>query len=87
MNPAVRVGHNADTYEIVANGSSWPPTGEIIRGWFKSFRVWLSLPWRNPKIYFRYVKWRLENRGNEEFGMDCAIDEMQVVRWYDWAHV
>ena len=29
MNPAVRVGHNADAYEVVANGSSWPPTGEV----------------------------------------------------------
>lgn len=70
-------------------GGAWPALGPSIRG------VWANRIWRwiiptllkSSKINRRLKMWMKENSQNYEPGVDCLINEMQVLIINGWAHV
>lgn len=91
LNPDVRVGYNPAAYAAVhpAGRSPWPPMAEAIRGvWWN--RVWR---WLTPTVHKKWLvkrrlrKWEREGNERHEPGLQCLINEMQVLRWNGWAHV
>ena len=90
LNPDVRVGYNPEAYAVVhQGGDTWPPLGQSIRGvWNNRFWRWLIPTVLKSSQINRQVKaWMRENSQHYEPGVDCLINEMQVLIANGWAHV
>ena len=91
VNPNVRVGYNGSAYETVnpAGGRSWLSVWDIVVGiWQNRLLRWSRWLWsRDGIIESRLAGWRGENPGEEEYGENCLVSEMQVLLWNGWAHV
>lgn len=103
LNPNVRVGYSQAAYEAVhpppgpssssseEGGGVWPPVGQRIKGiWANRLRRWTTgtvlQRWR---IGRRVRAWEGEgpSGGAYEAGVECLINEMQVLVANGWAHV
>ena len=90
LNPEVRVGYDSEAYAVVhQGGDAWPPLGQSIRGvWNNRFWRWLIPTFLKSSQIYRHVKaWMRENSQHYEPGVDCLINEMQVLIANGWAHV
>jgi hypothetical protein len=85
------VGYNGEAY-LATNptAGSWLSSWEILTGlWENRLRRWFTT------VYFKelVVRWRVrawegkEGRGEKENGVNCLINEMQVLVENGWAHV
>lgn len=90
LNPDVRVGYKPEDYTKVHGGdSAWPSLGPSIQGvWANRFWRWI-IPtfFKSSRINRRLKTWMKENSQNYEPGVDCLINEMQVLITNGWAHV
>jgi hypothetical protein len=88
LNPKVRVGYNMTAYEAVNPGGSWLSSWQILSGlWENRIRRFItSARWHEMTIRRRLNKWKQENPGDEELGLFCLVDEMQVLLWNGWRH-
>ena len=89
LNPQVRVGYNAEAYTAVHQYRAWPPTSEILKGiWINRFWRWITPTLaKDWKIRRRLQKWKKQNPKESEPGVNCLINEMQVLVPNGWAHV
>ena len=91
LNPRVRVAYSGEAYLATnPNEGSWLSSWEILTGlWENRLRRWFTT------VYFKewVVRWRVstwegkEGRGEKEHGINCLINEMQVLIENGWAHV
>ncbi|KAG0135435.1 cryptococcal mannosyltransferase 1-domain-containing protein [Tuber indicum] len=83
LNPNVRVAYKAKGWELVRRGVGWPGRWERVRGGVVGVvTAVLRLPWGNGKVAGRIREW-----GGSEPGVDCLIDEMQVLVDNGWKHL
>ncbi len=89
LNPDVRVGYSHKAYEAVHQDAIWPPLGESIRGvWMNRFRRWLvPTAIKSSMITQKVNNWMKGISDNYEPGVDCLVNEMQVLIANGWAHV
>lgn len=90
MNPSVRVAYNPAAYDIVAGaGRWWPSSTDRFRGiWWNRLVRWTTSTWpQRWRIKRRVGKWEAERTENYEPGMNCLINEMQVLIANGWAHL
>lgn len=89
LNPNVRVGYNGAAYSKV-HAEPWVSTWQIVwGGWENRVRRWLSTDWVEKAGLRRQVaKWARQGEWErEEKGVECLINEMQVLVANGWAHV
>ncbi|CAZ83492.1 unnamed protein product [Tuber melanosporum] len=83
LNPNVRVAYKAKGWELVRRGVGWPGRWERVRGGVVGVvTAVLRLPRGNGKVAGRIREW-----GGSEPGVDCLIDEMQVLVDNGWKHL
>lgn len=92
LNPNVRVGYSGLAYEAVHSlkTSPWISSFSIALGtWTNRILRWVTTPYFKEKVVEgRLAAWRAKDpENNEERGMFCLINEMQVLIWNGWAHV
>lgn len=90
LNPDVRVGYKPEGYaKVHEGGGAWPSLGPSIRGvWTNRFWRWIIPTFlKSSRINRRLKTWMKENSQNYEPGVDCLINEMQVLITNGWAHV
>ena len=89
VNPAVRVGHSRTAYLAVNPGGSWPSHFEMwIDLWKTRLLTWLPWPnFRRWSIGKRVQAWKAEEKGRDEPGQFCIVDETQVLKQNGWTHV
>ncbi|KAK4505662.1 hypothetical protein PRZ48_003627 [Zasmidium cellare] len=91
LNPNVRVGYSGPAYEAVhsLSTSPWLSSYEIALGaWTNRILRWITTPYfKEQVVKGRVGMWRKKAEGNEEKGVFCLINEMQVLIWNGWAHV
>lgn len=98
LNPNVRVGYNADAYDAVNTGSdgasgarSWVGSASVVHGsWENRILRWFTTTWFDERtVTSRIAKWKKEGgrEEREEKGVNCLINEMQVLVGNGWAHV
>ena len=85
VNPNVRVGYTKEAYEAVRE---WPGIWERVRSWGRGMLMgMLGMPWRDAKVGRRVKEWEGARVGNREVGVDCLVDEMQILAANGWKHV
>lgn len=89
VNPHVKVGYNKGAYDYM-NG----PEGDLelgsffCRSWENRLRRWFTTDWfRLRVVRARLKQWEQKDSSNREVGIDCMINEMQVLVHNGWAHV
>ena len=83
LNPNVRVVYRAKRWGLVRQGAGWPGIWDRVWGGIVGFvTALLGLPWGNGKVVGRVREW-----GRSEPGVDCSIDEMQVLVDNMWKHL
>lgn len=89
VNPHVRVGYNLPAFEAM-NGRA----GEVslfqflIKSWENRFRRWATTDWFKLRVVKqRLAQWKKADSSRSEPGVDCLINEMQVLVANGWAHV
>lgn len=101
LNPNVRVSYNLTTYPIVnpdfgePPGKPWPAGLDMVTGiWGNRITRWLGWIklWSESSVVKRRVrKWVKEGKKigekREEPGIECLVDEMQVLFHNGWQHV
>lgn len=88
LNPRVRVGYNVEAYEATHATSSWVSTWDIFRGlWVNRIKRWTTYSFDTWTAESRIRKWKKEDGMNNEPGVYCLINEMQVLVENGWAHV
>ncbi|EMR80875.1 putative polysaccharide export protein [Botrytis cinerea BcDW1] len=94
VNPSVRVGYKRETYEMVNGKGGWPGRWEAVRGvWgirMGWVREWGSGWVERGRVGRRVRKWVKEGEGEEvrvEMGLECLINEMQVLYQSGWRHL
>lgn len=92
LNPRVRVGYNADAYEATHprhGGESWVSVWRVVVGvWESRLRRWITSDTVKEWVVRKRVReWEGEKKGNVERGVDCLINEGQVLVYNGWAHV
>ena len=97
LNPNVRVSYNQTTYGIVnpEDGGQWPGRWDMVRGVWKNREArwagWVRL-WSEKGVMRRRVaRWVRKGRAvgeeREEKGLECLVNEMQVLFQNGWQHV
>lgn len=88
LNPQVRVGYNGPAYDAVSQGN-WLSMYEILAwSWKNRLMRWFTSVWfKEHVVRWRLSAWRKEYTSNDEKGIDCLINEMQVLVYNGWAHV
>ena len=97
LNPNVKVSYNQTTYGIVNPGDrrQWPGNWEMVKGIWANRRarwmVWVKL-WSEARVVKQRVKkWTAKGKiGGEErveTGVECLVNEMQVLFENGWQHV
>jgi hypothetical protein len=90
LNPNVRVGYNADAYQIVHPANEpWLSYSTIFKGlWTNRFNRWFKKLWiKEWKVLRLRNQWERQHPGRKEDGLFCLINEMQVLVHNGWAHV
>lgn len=91
LNPNVRVGYNQDAYLAVnPENRNWLSTWDIFSGrWENRVKRWFTSVFiKEWRMRWRVGRWmKSEGRGETEKGMNCLINEMQVLVENGWAHV
>ena len=89
LNPNVRVGYDLDAYATIHTSEPWPSFSDRFSGlWRNRIRRWLTTVWFKEWVVRNRVKsWAKEERGRDELGVHCLINEMQVLVHNGWAHV
>ena len=89
VNPHVRVGYNKEAYD-----SMYGSAGEVgllrylYRSWENRARRWITTDWFKMRVVReRLARWEKLSFNNREPGVDCLINEMQVLADNGWAHV
>lgn len=89
VNPRVRVAYSREAYDEI-HGDAWTSPWRIFLGlWENRILRWTTTSWFKERIIKHRIRlWEAEEGdGTREYGGFCAIDEMQVLRATDWAHV
>lgn len=88
LNPRVRVGYNPAAYEATHPAGSWVSAWEIFTGiWSNRLKRWTSVKLEGVVVQSRMKRWKRDKKGNQEPGVFCLINEMQVLAHNGWAHV
>ncbi|ESZ94378.1 hypothetical protein SBOR_5242 [Sclerotinia borealis F-4128] len=102
VNPNVRVAYNKETYEVVNSGKGWPGRWKSVKGVWGVRLGWArewGAGWMERGVVDRRVRiWVGEGRKGgdadeemseerEEKGMECLINEMQVLFQSGWNHI
>ncbi|KAG6086279.1 hypothetical protein E4U33_006777 [Claviceps sp. LM78 group G4] len=91
LNPRVRVAYNAAAYEATHPAAgSWVSAWDIFRGiWENRLKRWTTsmMTLKGIVVRSRLKRWGRQKKGNEEPGVFCLINEMQVLAHNGWAHV
>ena len=90
LNPHVRVGYNLDAYEAThpASSGAWVSTLDIFLGlWKNRVKRWTVFTLEGTVMRWRVARWKKERPENNEPGIFCLINEMQVLAENGWAHV
>lgn len=88
LNPRVRVGYSPAAYEAMHPAGSWVSALDIFKGiWRNRVKRWTSVRFEGIVVQSRLQRWRREKKGNQEPGVFCLINEMQVLVHNGWAHV
>ncbi|KAL0939263.1 polysaccharide export protein [Colletotrichum truncatum] len=92
LNPRVRVAYDGAAYEAThpADPSdSWLSVWRIVVGvWESRLRRWFSTDGVKEWVVKKRVgDWEAMERGNVEKGVECLINEGQVLVYNGWAHV
>ncbi|KAF6827459.1 polysaccharide export protein [Colletotrichum musicola] len=91
VNPRVRVAYNGRAYEEThpAAGESWVSAWRAGAGvWEARVRRWLTTDAVKEWVVRRRVRrWEAEAEGRLERGVECLINEGQVLVYNGWAHV
>lgn len=89
VNPKVRVGYSSQAYAAVHGPGSWPTVSDMMGGvWENRIRRWATTSWFKKRLVrSRVDSWAGRKEGSEERGIDCLINEMQVLITNGWAHV
>ncbi len=89
VNPHVKVAYNKGAYDHM-NG----PEGDLrmrsflYRSWENRLRRWLTTDWFKSRVVrARLKQWERKSSSNTEMGIDCIINEMQVLVHNGWAHL
>ncbi|CAK1361229.1 hypothetical protein CB0940_03378 [Cercospora beticola] len=88
LNPNVRVGYQPEAYGVV-HKANWVSTFRAVHGiWMNRLLRWTSfIRHRTSTIQQRIAEWKAASETHFEGGDFCAIDEMQVIYEFGWAHV
>lgn len=90
LNPNVRVGYSRAVFERVtaSSGAAYPSKLQGWLGWLRMLKVrLLGPPRRSRKIGKRLDQWMGEGERNSEIGLDCLVDEMQILVDFGWMHM
>ncbi|GKT41892.1 uncharacterized protein ColSpa_02073 [Colletotrichum spaethianum] len=92
VNPRVRVGYSPEAYERTHpkdGGESWLSVWRIVVGTWEARirRLITSDRVKEWVVKKRVREWETEGEGREEKGVDCLINEGQVLVFNGWAHV
>lgn len=88
INPRVRVGYNPPAYEATHSPSSWVTATEIFIGlWKNRLKRWTRISFEGWVVQSRVAEWQKQDMSNNEPGVFCLINEMQVLVENGWAHV
>ena len=89
LNPNVRVGYSQKAYESVHSVSVWPSLRSSYSGiWLNRIRRWLTSTYlKSTRINRRLNTWLNNGTDRSEPGVNCLINEMQVLAENGWAHV
>ncbi|GKT55337.1 polysaccharide export protein [Colletotrichum tofieldiae] len=92
VNPRVRVGYSPEAYEGThpkGGGGSWLSVWRIVMGTWEARirRLATSDRVKEWVVKKRVREWEAEGEGREEKGVDCLINEGQVLVYNGWAHV
>lgn len=89
VNPNVKVGYNWEAYEKMnIPGYRMPFLQYLYATWENRVRRWFSTDWFKMRIVKSRVRsWERSAKHRSEAGIDCLINEMQVLVNNGWAHV
>ncbi|KAF4428039.1 hypothetical protein CGCF415_v008198 [Colletotrichum fructicola] len=90
LNPRVRVGYDGDAYRWAnPTEGSWVSVWRVIVGkWEGRLRRLLTSDGVKEWVVRKRVReWEAEGEGRSEKGVDCLINEGQVLVYNGWAHV
>ncbi|KAF2746648.1 glycosyltransferase family 69 protein [Sporormia fimetaria CBS 119925] len=93
INPNVRVGYSAEAYAAVNPTTKWPSMREAVLGLWKARLGAVAAAWRNY-----WEQWTVRSRIDhwkdwsisivtEERGVNCIVNEMQVLAANGWKHI
>jgi hypothetical protein len=99
LNPNVRVSYNLTTYTIInptPGENQWPAKWDMLSGmWenrFARWVGWIKLRMESKLVAKRVKKWIKEGKKSgkkprEEPGIECLVNEMQILFKDGWHHV
>ncbi|KAB8303390.1 hypothetical protein EYC80_004819 [Monilinia laxa] len=96
VNPNVRVAYKRDIYDVVNSPEGWPGKREAIWGVWRVRVGWVKEWWwgwvERQRVRRRVDAWIGEGREGggekrEEVGVECLINEMQVLYQSGWKHL
>lgn len=89
LNPTVRVGYNISSYDAIHSHYEELSLLEIWAGlWKNRILRWLTTPSLKEWVVRKRVQaWKKEHASEDEPGLFCLINEMQVLYEYGWRHV
>lgn len=89
VNPHVRVGYNKEAYDVMhGSGQHLSLFTYLSRVWENRLKRWFTTDWFKTKVVRnRLNRWQELDHDHVEAGIDCLINEMQVLVGNGWAHV
>ncbi|KAJ4293217.1 hypothetical protein N0V90_008499 [Kalmusia sp. IMI 367209] len=89
LNPVVRVGYNATSFDAIHSQYEELSMLDIWKGvWKNRILRWLTTPVLKEWVVRQRVKnWRKKHGSEDEPGGFCLINEMQVIHEKGWRHV
>ena len=90
LNPNVRVGYTQVAYEAIHSNPNWPAAVDSVWGiWMNRIRRWsTSTFFKQRRVTSLLRRWKRQNpQAQDEPGLQCLINEMQVLVKNGWAHV
>ncbi|KIW25043.1 uncharacterized protein PV07_10716 [Cladophialophora immunda] len=89
LNPDVLVGYNKLAYDTVhSREHRMSLLGYLRASWENRIRRWLTTDWfKKMAVYLRLRQWEKEDSAHLESGVDCLINEMQVLISNGWKHL
>jgi hypothetical protein len=89
LNPRGCMAYKIAAYHTVHGRRFWPPLStHLKRIWLNRLRRWFTTDWVTRwKIRSKYRKWKSSSPLFNEDGLDCLIDETQILEKDGWSHV